>query len=241
MTLTTKPPLKDSEQQLPWAKLGWLSSSEYYDFWGAVLVSDGLKPKINGCRIADIGAGNARIWQAALQQGLEPDQLQLIDPDLGIAPELAAKPNIVTLKKPLEEIAPVVADVALFKQSFHLIYRKCGLGLFDLIQADTYITFTMPHNIEWPTSEAFLDSYRPTCLDFQKIIIESGKKIIAKKQFDYPVRMDRAEWIQMLENRFVSCLANCSDALIADEIAWALKNLPEKLEFNDSLECLIFE
>jgi hypothetical protein len=235
------PLLEDCEQQLPWAKRGWLSSSEYYDFWGEVLVSDSLKSRMDGRQITDIGAGNARIWQAALEQGLEPGQLQLVDPDLSVGPELAARPNIVTLKNTLEEIAPVATEVALFKQSFHLIYNKFGLELFDLIQADTYMTFTMPRDIEWPTSKAFLDLYRPTCIDFHQIIAESGKKIIAENQFDYPVYMHRAEWIQMLENRFVSCLADCTDTLIADEIAWALKNLPQELEFNDSLECLIFE
>jgi hypothetical protein len=235
-------PLTDyDEQQLPWTKRGWLSSVEYYAFWGAIFVSDSLRQQIDGRQIADIGAGNGRIWQAALEQGSKPYQLRLIDPDLVIAPELAARPDVVAQKKTLEEIAPVETDVALFKQSFHLIYSKLGPELFDLVQADTYVTFAMPMDIEWPASEAFMKLYRPTCLDFQKIIAKSGRKIIADNRYGYSVHMHRAEWITMLENRFVSCLGDCSDILIADEIAWALRNLPEELEFSDTLECLVFE
>jgi hypothetical protein len=237
----SKPPPIDAEQQLPWAKHGWLSSHEYYAFWGEVLVSDDLRPWIDGRQIADIGAGNGRIWQAALERGLKPDQLQLIDPDLGSVPELAARPDVVTQKNTLEEVAPITTEVALFKQSFHLIYDKFGSELFDLVAADTYMAFTMPRDIGWPVSSAFLDLYLPTCLDFHRIVAESGRKVIAGNRYDYPVRMHRMEWITMLENRFVSCLADCSDTFINNEIVWAQEYLPEELAFSDTLECLIFE
>lgn len=240
MTLETSL-IDHNEQQLPWAKYGWLSSDDYYVFWGSVLAGEDLRSRIDGRQIVDVGAGNGRMWQAALEQGLEPDALRLIDPDLGVVPELAARPGVIVQKNALQDLAPVMADVALFKQSFHLIYNKFGPELFDLVQADTYLAFTMPREIAWPASEAFMEWYRPTWIDFHEIIAESDRKIIAENQYDYPVHMHRSEWITMIENRFVSCLANCNDKLIAEEIAWAVKNLPEELEFNDTLECIIFE
>lgn len=230
-----------NQQQLPWAKRGWLSSDDYYAFWGAVLTSDDLRARMDGRQIADIGAGNGRIWQAALEQGLEPDGLRLIDPDLGVVPELATRPDVIAQKNTLEEVAPVTADVALFKQSFHLIYNKFGPEMFGLVQADTYLTFAMPREIEWPASEAFMDLYRPTYLDYHQIIEASGKTVVEENCYEYAVQMARSEWIAMLEHRFVSCLAECDDRFIADEINWAMHNLPEELVFNDTLECLIFE
>lgn len=228
------------EQELPWAKRGWLASPEYYDFWGGILARD-LRPWLDGKTVADIGAGNARIWQAAFEHGLEPAKLSLIDPDLGAKDELLARPDVYAQRAQLEDVAPVKTEVAVFKQSFHLIYDRAGPAIFDMVRAaDACIHFAMPPGIDWPVTETFMELFRPTCPDIRAILAENGRTIMEERRLDFPVRMDRAEWIRMVENRFISCLHDCGDDVIKHETRWARDTLPEKLEFNDTLECLIF-
>lgn len=233
------PGLRIDNQKNPWAKRGWLLDGAYYSFWGNILSRD-LRDLLHGRVVADIGSGNARVWEPALRGGLRPAQLTLIDPDLGIAPSLAALDFVTPLKEGLADAAPVTADTALFKQSFHLVHRAVGPALFDMVRSPVYINFSMPHRIDWPVSEVFLELFRPSHLDVRQEAARAGKSVIAAKVYDYPVRITRDEWIAMIENRFVSCLKDCSEETLALETGWAMMNLPETLEFSDRVECIVF-
>jgi len=231
---------KNEKDFLRWADNGWLASPEYLSFWGSVFSSD-LVNYVDNKTIADIGAGNGQIWEYAIQNGCLPKALHLIDPDLYISNELENYRFVQEHKDPIEDVSPLHIDTAICKQSFHIIYEYIGNKFFDLVNAEKYIIFSMPKKISWAVSDAFEEIFLPSCLDVEKAMKENGKKTVSSNIYSYPVKLPRHVWISMVKGRFTSCLHPCDDEFIENEVAWIEANLPETIEFDDKLECIIFE
>jgi hypothetical protein len=218
-----------------WGKSGWLASPAYRAFWSGVLARE-LRPFLAGKSIADIGAGKAAIWPGALEI-LGLTRLQLIDPYLDVDGALAAHPLVVCSKAPLESLWPsLAAEVLFFKQSFHFAYAALGAEMF---RAGTLITLSMPKEIGWPVSQRFRQLYAPTHLDIAALARAHGKTIAYHQPLSFAVSMPRDTWVAMLRCRFVSCLHQCDDAWIEEEVRWANVHLPQVLAFDDTLECVV--
>lgn len=228
-----------SDKFCAWASNGWLSAPPYYDFWGNVMATD-LHPYLANKAIVDIGAGKGKIWEVALSKGLALKKLELIDPYLDVSAALADNPIVQCKQQHIEQVAhDVQADVFFFKSSFHFAYDALNNDIFALAEGKTIINLAMPEIIGWPVSEKFKLLYAPTCLDFNSIARNNKKVILYHKQHSYVVRMTRDLWIEMLRQRFVSCLHSCDDAMIEQEIEWASTHLDDMLVFDDALECTV--
>jgi hypothetical protein len=99
----------------------------------------------------------------------------------------------------------------------------------------------MPSNVCWPFSDHHTALLRESCVNPCSIIESNGRAIVSKSRHSFTVSISRDAWIQMLNNRFISFLHSLSDNQLNAEMKWAEKNLPENIEFNDVLECVVFE
>lgn len=223
-----------------WGKIGWLGTSEYYEFWGSVFAKH-LADFFKGNVILDIGAGNGRVWHEALNLGLLVKQLNLIDPELDVTPELALKPGVVLHKKTLESLQGIHGDIVVFKQSIHHLHERMGLSMFEALPGKTFVNFSMPANPDWPMSPELKKKFELGYLNVSDVVKNAGKKTKGSFLFSYPVKTKRVNWCLMLEQRFTSILHDCDDDFISREVAWVNNNLPDTLEFLDHLECVIFE
>lgn len=230
----------DYQKNDSWGNVGWLGSDEYYRFWGKIYAHD-LGQYFQNKIIIDVGAGNGLIWEKALDQGLVFKELHLIDPALNISEGLSTIPNVIEHPTSLQNLDCITADVAVFKQSMHHVYGELGVDMFNVIQAKTYVNFSMPPTPDWPMSHALMERYKPSCLDIREVIEGAQKDAIASSMISYPVKMERDVWYALLKKRFTSILHDCSDDFIEREIFWVKDNMPEQLCFPDTLECLIFK
>lgn len=229
----------DYKENESWGNVGWLGSDNYYTFWGNVYTqkfAEYFENKI----VLDIGAGNGRIWEEALKSGFKVKELHLIDPALNISPQLSGMPKVVEHRTTLDSIGGICGDVAIFKQSIHHVHGIMGAKMFDIIQSPLFINLSMPLKPAWPISPALMKKYKPSVLDVENTLKQSSKVIQQSLLVSYPVRMKRDDWCAMLSQRFTSILHDCDDAYIEREIEWVKQNQPDILEFNDTLECLVF-
>jgi len=230
----------DYNKNNSWGNMGWLGSDEYYAFWGCIIAKE-RADLFQNKTILDIGAGNGRIWQEAIAQGLAFETIHLIDTALNVSPDLAKNPDIILHPEGLQSTQKLYGDVAMFKQSIHHIHDFMGSQMFDVIQAKTFVNLSMPANPDWPMSPEFEKKILPSCLDITDVFNNSNKKINNIFDISYLVEISRDDWCTMIKNRFTSTLHDCNDEFITQEITWAQENLPSQLNFSDRLECLIVE
>ncbi|MDT8363899.1 MAG: hypothetical protein RQ714_04535 [Nitrosomonas sp.] len=202
---------------------------------------DDLGEVLDQKHIIDIGAGSGKLWETALKKGLSPKRLDLLDPALNISQALERKSCVYPLRGGLESFGTSTADVAFFKQSFHLALKCLGDALFDYyLPGHTCVVLYMPHKPEWPISPAFCDLYKTKEVIIEDIARNAGKSVIKQTRFDFPVIMSRKEWCDMLRARFTTTLHSVDNNFIENEIKWVEDHYPGILSFNDPLKCLIF-
>lgn len=229
----------DYVQNKSWGQTGWLSSVAYRHFWSGVF-ADELSILFENQIVIDIGAGDGAVWEGAMEQSLRPAHLHLVEPVFEVFPSLKARGNVTHYPSMLHDIGVLQGDVAVFKQSFHHVYDCMGSAVFDVLDVRTFMNFSMPLDCGWPMSPDFRALYEPSVMDMDAVIAQMGMHVIERRDIRYPVVLDRDEWCAMIGRRFTSVLHDCSDDFIAAEIAWAQSNLPDVLEFHDTLECLVF-
>lgn len=226
----------------PWGSIGWLASDEYESFWASVLVNE-LREFIENKKVIDIGAGNGAIWRKALLRGLKISSLELLDPQLDIdaSSNWVVENNILLHKKDAKALTKSEAQIAFFKQSFHLIYRQTNGEILKTLEGKTSIVLYMPHKPDFPFSPILKGKFVKEELLLEDTLVSKGKKIIDKKKITFPVNITRQEWINMIRARFISLLHSAQDEQIKEEVLWIQKNLPDKLEFSDTLFVLVFK
>lgn len=225
-----------------WSQSGWLASDRYYQFWGEIL-SEKLRPYLENRHVADIGAGNGKIWEAAFHRGLPLKHLTLIDPHVSASGPFLESKHVSIIRLPLAENGvPVSADTLFFKQSFHLVFNPPeSVTLPNGTTNQHIIVLYMGRGINWPVSEKFKMLHAASCSDPCEWMPRHGKKLVLKTRFSFPVRITRQQWIEMIANRFSSCLHALNAREIESEITWIDKNTPDELYFDDTLECAIFK
>ena len=169
-----------------WAAKGWLSSADYSDYWSRIYSVD-LAPYLTDRIVAEIGVGNGLVIEKAIQNGLRPTRLYLIDPDLHISAQLQALDFVRSYACSLADMPRMVTQTALFKQSFHLIHQQMGAALFDVLQAETYVVLRMPEDVEWPLSDTLKTILRQSCADVAPLFAAAGRTMVSAEVFSYPV------------------------------------------------------
>jgi len=229
-----------------WDKNNWLSSDEYISS-----LTRFLKKQINfnkKIKILDIGCGRGKII-SALSKKYRMSNLPLgIDvvkhKDNANRIRFTQVNALKYLSKTKEKF-----DVILFKQSIHFfklleIKKILKFSKKNLTSKGKILILVLdPRDNCWPLFKVF-KSRLIKSMNKDKIILNLIKSIFTKYKINYfafKVKMTREIYIQMIKNRFNSCLLNLSSKEIKIGIEEIKKKYKKKFTFSDKLICISYK
>jgi len=229
-----------------WDKNNWLSSNAYISS-----LIHFLKKKINfnkEIKILDIGCGRGKII-STLSKKYQMNNLPL-GIDVVRHKDNASRIRFVQvnalkyLSKTEEKF-----DIILFKQSIHFfklleIKKILKLSKKNLTSKGKILILVLdPRDNYWPLFKVF-KSRLIKSMKKDKIILNLIKSIFIKYKINYfvfKVKMIRGIYIQMIKNRFNSCLLALSSKEIKTGIEEIKKKYKKKLIFSDNLICISYK
>jgi len=229
-----------------WDKKNWLSSDAYIS-----RLNHFLKKKISfnkEIKILDIGCGRGKIISRLSKQ------YQMNNLPLGIDvvkhKDTANRIRFIQinalkyLNKTKEKF-----DVILFKQSIHFfklleIKKILKLSKKNLTPNGKILILALdPRDNHWPLFKVF-EFRLIKSMKKDKTILNLIKSIFTKYKINYftfKVKMTRAIYIQMIKNRYNSCLLSLSLKEINTGIEEIKKKYKKKLMFSDRLICISYK
>ena len=229
-----------------WDKKNWLSSSKY-----VLSVVNFLEKKIKfnkEIKILDIGCGRGKIISTFSRK------YQMINLPLGIDivghKDVAAKIRFTKanalkyLSKTKEKF-----DLILFKQSIHFfsfaeIKKILEFSKINLYPKGKIIILALhPKQNHWPLFKVFKTKLVRSLKKDEKVLdlIKLNFKKYKINYFIFKVKITKATYLQMIKNKFTSCLLNLS----SEELKKGMKEIKEKykkkLEFYDKLICISYK
>jgi 2-polyprenyl-3-methyl-5-hydroxy-6-metoxy-1,4-benzoquinol methylase len=229
-----------------WDNKTWLSSSKYINLFNHFLLK---KKKINkNSQILDIGCGRGKIF------GTLSRKLKLINKPIGIDP--------VIHKDVDRKIDFRNEDVFKFFKNnvnkFDLIMIKQTLHFFDKNKRNKLVKICKKHlkkngvliifslntiNSQIPCFKRMKQKLKRG-LERDSRMIKSISKILKNNKIDkfrFKVSITKNKYIQMLKQRYISCLIN----LTKDQISKGIKEVkdiyPNKIVFDDILICVKYK
>ncbi len=229
-----------------WDNKTWLSSKSYINSFNSFLLK---KKKLNkNSKILDIGCGRGKIF------GSLSRKLKLSNKPIGIDP--------VTHKDVDKSIEFINEDIFEFFKSNHnkydLIMIKQTLHFFNKIKRKKLIKICKKHlkknGVLLIFSLITLNNEIP-CFRFMKkklnrglkrdsIMIKDTSKMLKNNQIDkfkFKVSITKKKYIQMLKDRYISCLINLSKVEIIKGIKEINETYPNNILFDDVLICIKFK
>ena len=229
-----------------WDNKTWLSSKSYINSFNSFLLK---KKKLNKkSKILDIGCGRGKIF------GSLSRKLKLSNKPIGIDP--------VTHKDVDKSIEFINEDIFEFFKSNHnkydLIMIKQTLHFFNKIKRKKLIKICKKHlkknGVLLIFSLITLNNEIP-CFRFMKkklnrglkrdsIMIKDTSKMLKNNQIDkfkFKVSITKKKYIQMLKDRYISCLINLSKVEIIKGIKEINETYPNNILFDDVLICIKFK
>ena len=229
-----------------WDNKTWLSSKSYINSFNSFLLK---KKKLNKkSKILDIGCGRGKIF------GFLSRKLKLSNKPIGIDP--------VTHKDVDKSIEFINKDVFEFFKSNHdkydLIMIKQTLHFFNKIKRKKLIKICKDHlkknGVLLIFSLITLNNEIP-CFSIMKkklkrglkrdsIMLRHASKMLKNSQIDkfkFKVSIPKKKYVQMLKERYISCLINLSKVEINKGIREINKTYPNKILFDDVLICIKFK
>ena len=229
-----------------WDNKTWLSSKSYINSFNSFLLK---KKKLNkNSKILDIGCGRGKIF------GSLSRKLKLSNKPIGIDP--------VTHKDVDKSIEFINEDIFEFFKSNHnkydLIMIKQTLHFFNKIKRKKLIKICKKHlkknGVLLIFSLITLNNEIP-CFRFMKkklnrglkrdsIMIKDTSKMLKNNQIDkfkFKVSITKKKYIQMLKERYISCLINLSKVEIIKGIKEINETYPNNILFDDVLICIKFK
>jgi len=229
-----------------WDNKTWLSSKKYIDSFNSFLLK---KKKLNKkSKILDIGCGRGKIF------GSLSRKLKLSNKPIGIDP--------VTHKDVDKSIEFINEDIFEFFKSNHnkydLIMIKQTLHFFNKIKRKKLIKICKKHlkknGVLLIFSLITLNNEIP-CFRFMKkklnrglkrdsIMIKDTSKMLKNNRIDnfkFKVSITKKKYIQMLKERYISCLINLSKVEIIKGIKEINETYPNNILFDDVLICIKFK
>tara|TARA_B100000767_G_C19707717_1_gene511310 strand:+ start:186 stop:899 length:714 start_codon:yes stop_codon:yes gene_type:complete len=229
-----------------WDKKNWLSSDEYI-----LSLTHFLKKKINfnkEVKILDIGCGRGKIISSLSKKyrmnnfPLGIDVIKHKDTEKRIR---FLKINALKyLRKTKEKF-----DIILFKQSIHFfklteIKQVLKLSKNNLSPKGKIIILALhPKENYWPLFKIFKVKLIESLKRDKKILnlIKSSFRKYRINYFTFKVKMTRELYLQMIKNKFNSCLLNFSSKQINSGVEEIKKRYKKKLIFLDKLICISYE
>jgi len=229
-----------------WDNKNWLSSNEY-----VLSLIHFLKKQINftkKMRILDIGCGRGKII-ATIFEKYQMDHLPL---GIDIVKHKNIEKKIRFIKiNALKYLSKTKEkfDIILFKQSIHFfefskIKKILKFSERSLTPKGKIIILALhPKQNHWPLFKVFKSKLIKS-LKKDKIILDLIKSNFKKYKINYftfKVKMNRDLYLQMIKNRFNSCLLDLSSKEIKNGIEEIKIKYKKKLMFFDKLICIIYK
>tara|TARA_B110000967_G_scaffold178565_1_gene193462 strand:- start:260 stop:973 length:714 start_codon:yes stop_codon:yes gene_type:complete len=229
-----------------WDKKNWLSSDAYIS-----RLNHFLKKKISfnkEIKILDIGCGRGKIISRLSKQ------YQMNNLPLGI--------DVVKHKDTAKRIRFVQVNALKYlsktKEKFDVILFKQSIHFFKLLEIKKILRFSKknltsngkililaldPRDNHWPLFKAFKFRLIKS-MKKDETILNLIKSIFTKYKINYftfKVKTTRGIYIQMIQNRFNSCLLSLSSKEIETGIEEIKKKYKKKLIFSDKLICISYK
>tara|TARA_B110000444_G_scaffold190301_1_gene179857 strand:- start:89 stop:802 length:714 start_codon:yes stop_codon:yes gene_type:complete len=229
-----------------WDKKNWLSSDSYISSLNYF-----LKKQINfnkETKILDIGCGRGKII-SSLSKKYQMNNLPL-GIDIVKHKDIANRIRFIKISalKYLEKTKEKF-DVILFKQSIHFfnfleIKKILKLSKKNLTPKGKILILALhPKENYWPSFKTF-KSRLTRSLKKDKIILNLIKFNFKKYKinyFNFKVQVTKNLYLQMIRDRFNSCLLNLSSKEIKTGIEEIKKRFKKKLKFSDKLICISYK
>ncbi len=229
-----------------WDKKNWLSSDEYISS-----LTHFLENKINfnkEIRILDIGCGSGKII-STFSKKYEIKNLP-IGIDVVKQKDTAKKIKFIKINA-LKYLVNTKKkfDIIIFKQSIHFfkfneIKKILKISKKHLtFKGKILILALHPKKNHWPLFKVFKSKLAKS-LKKDKVILNLIKSSFKKYKINYftfKVKMSRDLYLQMIKNRFNSCLLNLSSKELKTGIDEIRKKYKRKLIFFDKLICISYE
>jgi len=229
-----------------WDNNTWLSSVKYTES-----IIHFLEKEINfskEIKILDIGCGRGKIISALSQKY----QMKHLPHGIDIVnhKEIAKKIKFTKINalKYLDKTNKKF-DLILFKQSIHFFKLKeikkiLKFSKNKLNPKGKIIIFTLYSKKNyWPLFKNFKTKLIESLKKDEKIldVIKSSCKKYKINYFNFKVRITKDSYIQMIKNKFTSCLLNFSFSELKTGIDEIKEKYGKKLSFTDKLICIIYK
>jgi cyclopropane fatty-acyl-phospholipid synthase-like methyltransferase len=237
---------KKINQLKNWDNKTWLSSSEYINSFNTFLLK---KKKLNkSSQILDIGCGRGKIF------GVLSRKLKLINKPIGIDP-VAHKDVDKGIDFRNEdvfkffEINQIKFDLIMIKQTLNFFnkdkrYKLIKICKNNLNKNGLLVIFSLnTSNNEIPCFKLMKQKLNKG-LERDSRMIKTTCEILKDNKIDrfiFKVSITKKKYIQMLKQRYISCLIN----LNKDQISKGIKEIkdiyPNKIMFDDILICVKYK
>ena len=229
-----------------WDNKTWLSSKDYINSFNSFLLK---KKKLNkNSKILDIGCGRGKIF------GSLSKKLKLTNKPIGVDPvlhkdvdELINFKNVDAFK--FFRTNQKKFDLIMIKQTLHFFNKDKRKKLIricinNLKKNGVIIIFSLNTiNNEIPCFKLMKQKLNRG-LDRDSKMLKSACKILKDNKIDkfmFKVSITKNKYIQMLKQKYISCLVNLSKNQINKGIKEIEENYPNKIFFKDILICIKYE
>jgi len=229
-----------------WDNNTWLSSKNYIDNYCKFIRS---KVKINKhTKLLDIGCGRANIISFLHKN------IKFYEKPLGvdIVKNNGLKKNVIFKKidaiKFLEENKDNY-DLIIIKQTVHFFSKKQIKKLLNLIKerlnkgGKLLIFSLITKNNQIPCFKKMKKKLDIGLKRDERLLrfINQNLKKVRITNFKYNVNVSKIKYINMLKNRYISCLLNFSKQDLLKGISELNLNYKKRIKFTDTLKCIIYQ
>tara|TARA_Y100001958_G_C21120671_1_gene464891 strand:+ start:102 stop:812 length:711 start_codon:yes stop_codon:yes gene_type:complete len=229
-----------------WDNNTWLSSKNYIDNYCKFIRS---KVKINKhTKLLDIGCGRANIISFLHKN------IKFYEKPLGvdIVKNNGLKKNVIFKKidaiKFLEENKDNY-DLIIIKQTVHFFSKKQLKKLLNLIKerlnkgGKLLIFSLITKNNQIPCFKKMKKKLEIGLKRDERLLrfINQNLKKVRITNFKYNVNVSKIKYINMLKNRYISCLLNFSKQDLLKGISELNLNYKKRIKFTDTLKCIIYQ